>query len=56
MTWIVINLAISFTVPGISWGGHIGGLIAGILCTLAFSRFGRGPLRVLESSGSWRSR
>ena len=42
MTWIVINLAISFTVPGISWGGHVGGLIAGILCTLAFSRFGRG--------------
>ena len=38
---IVINLAISFAVPGISIGGHIGGLIGGTLATLAFSRFGR---------------
>jgi membrane associated rhomboid family serine protease len=42
LTWIVINLAISFTVPGISWGGHVGGLIGGILITLAYSNFGRG--------------
>jgi len=42
MTWIILNLALSFAVPGISWGGHVGGLIAGILCTLAFARFGRG--------------
>src|SRR4029079_18557316 len=37
---IVINLAISFAVPNISVGGHIGGLIGGILCTLAFTKFG----------------
>ena len=42
LTWIVINLAISFGIPGISWGGHIGGLIGGILITLAYSNFGRG--------------
>ena len=42
MTWIVINLVISFSIPGISWGGHIGGLIGGILITLA--------LRPLEQS------
>jgi membrane associated rhomboid family serine protease len=42
LTWIVINLAISFTVPGISWGGHVGGLIGGILITLAYGNFGRG--------------
>jgi len=43
MTWIVINLVISF-LPGtdISWGGHVGGLVGGILVTLAFARWGRG--------------
>ncbi len=40
MTWIVINLAISFGIPGITWGGHIGGLVGGILITLAYSNFG----------------
>ncbi len=42
MTWIVINLAISFTIPNISWGGHVGGLIGGILVTLAYAGTGRG--------------
>jgi membrane associated rhomboid family serine protease len=36
-TWIVINLVISFAIPNISWGGHIGGLIGGILITLAYA-------------------
>ena len=30
-TLIVINLIISFTIPGVSWGGHVGGLIGGAL-------------------------
>jgi membrane associated rhomboid family serine protease len=42
MTLIVINLAFSFSVAGISIGGHIGGLIGGIAGMLALSRFGRG--------------
>ena len=28
---ILINLIISFSIPGISWGGHIGGLLGGAL-------------------------
>ena len=39
MTWIVINLVISFSIPGISWGGHIGGLIGGILITLGYAHW-----------------
>ena len=42
MTLIVINLVISFSFAGISWGGHVGGLIGGILVTLAYARWGRG--------------
>jgi membrane associated rhomboid family serine protease len=41
-TLILVNLAFSFAVPGISIGGHVGGLIGGILAMLALSRFGRG--------------
>jgi membrane associated rhomboid family serine protease len=46
MTLIVINLVIGFAFNGaggnISIGGHIGGLIGGILATLAFARWGKG--------------
>jgi len=31
---IVINLIISFVIPGISWGAHVGGLIGGTLAAL----------------------
>jgi membrane associated rhomboid family serine protease len=39
---VVINVAITFFIPGISVGGHLGGLAGGALGTLALSRFGRG--------------
>jgi membrane associated rhomboid family serine protease len=40
---VVVNLALTFAIPGISVGGHIGGLIGGGLCALAFSSFRRSP-------------
>jgi membrane associated rhomboid family serine protease len=39
---IVINLVLTFAIPNISIGGHIGGLIGGALACLGLSRFGRG--------------
>jgi membrane associated rhomboid family serine protease len=42
MTWIVINLALSFAISNVSIGGHVGGLIGGILVTLSFANWGRG--------------
>lgn len=42
LTMIVVNLAFTFAVPNISYGGHLGGLAGGILGTLALGRFGRG--------------
>jgi len=42
LSLIAINLVFTFTISNIAIGGHIGGLIGGILVTLALSRFGRG--------------
>jgi membrane associated rhomboid family serine protease len=39
---IVLNIVFSFAIPGISIGGHLGGLAGGVVGTLALSRFGRG--------------
>ncbi len=39
-TWILINFVIDFYYRGsISWGGHLGGLIGGILITLAYGHW-----------------
>jgi membrane associated rhomboid family serine protease len=38
---VVINLVLSFAIPNISIGGHLGGLAGGALSMLALSRFGR---------------
>jgi membrane associated rhomboid family serine protease len=44
-TVILINLVITFLIPGISWQGHIGGLIGGVLAVEALTWFGRRDLR-----------
>ena len=46
---IVVNLLFTFTLAGISIGGHIGGLIAGILLMSAYLRF-RGSVQLSVAS------
>ena len=41
---IVLNLIFTFAIPGISVGGHIGGLIGGGLVAFALSGYGRGHI------------
>ena len=41
ITLLVLNLAFTFAVPGISIGGHLGGLAGGALAILVMSHFGR---------------
>jgi membrane associated rhomboid family serine protease len=41
---ILLNLAFSFGVPGISIGAHLGGLAAGVLCALLIIAGERGML------------
>ena len=41
ITLLVVNLAFTFAVPGISIGGHLGGLAGGALAILALSQFGK---------------
>ncbi len=42
--WILINLIFTFGIPGISVGGHIGGLVGGGLAGFALSGYGRGHM------------
>jgi membrane associated rhomboid family serine protease len=46
LTLIVLNLAFSLAIPGISIGGHLGGLVGGTLATwvLVQTRYARSPL------------
>jgi membrane associated rhomboid family serine protease len=48
---IVLNLVISFTVSGVAWQAHVGGLIAGAALTAAFAYAPR-PSRTLVQAGA----
>jgi membrane associated rhomboid family serine protease len=48
---IVINLAISFLIPNIAWGAHVGGLIGGVLATLVLQAGDRMRSRAVGLAG-----
>jgi len=47
MVLILVNMAFTFAVPGISIGGHLGGLAGGIVATYGLMRYRLPPHRML---------
>jgi membrane associated rhomboid family serine protease len=49
---IVLNLAITFAVPGIAWQAHVGGLIVGGLLTAAYAYAPRGQRGLVQAAAT----
>ena len=42
--FLLLNLGLSFIIPGISIGGHLGGIVGGFLAAIVLSGYGRGHM------------
>jgi membrane associated rhomboid family serine protease len=49
---IAINLVLTFTIPGIDWRAHVGGLTTGVIAGLAAEGFGRRDSRIAAFVGT----
>jgi membrane associated rhomboid family serine protease len=41
MFWLVLNVVLGLTEPGLSWQGHVGGFVTGIVLMCLYTMFGR---------------
>ena len=49
---IVINLAITFTIPGVSWQGHLGGLVTGGFIAAAYMYAPRAQRNLVQAGAT----